>query len=52
MTIEPLLKIFEYNSKEFKELNSLFRKQIFEKFANSDKYGLIFTYLWRLHGFI
>ena len=46
MTIEPLLKIFEYKSKEFEELNSLFRKQIFEKFANSDKYGLIFTYVW------
>ena len=45
MTIEPLLKIFEHKSKEFKELNSLFRKQIFEKFAKSDKYGLIFTYV-------
>ena len=46
MTIEPLLKIFEHKSKEFKELNVLFRKQIFEKFANSNKYGLIFTYVW------
>ena len=46
MTIEPLLQIFEHKSKEFKELNNLFRQQIFKKFANSDKYGLIFTYVW------
>ena len=46
MTIEPLLQIFEHRSKEFKELNTLFRHQIFEKFAKTDKYGLIFTYVW------
>lgn len=46
MTIEPLLKIFPHNSKEYRELNSLFRRQIFEKFANSSEYGLIFTYVW------
>ena len=46
MTIEPLLQIFEYESKEFQELNSLFRQRIFEKFANSDEYGLKFTYVW------
>lgn len=46
MTIEPLLQIFEHKSKEFKELNSLFRQQVFEKFANSNKYGLIFTFVW------
>ena len=46
MTIEPLLQLFEHKSKEFKELNTLFRQQIFEKFANSSEYGLIFTYVW------
>lgn len=46
MTIEPLLKIFSHKSKEFKELNSLFRREIFKKFANSSEYGLIFTYVW------
>ena len=46
MTIELLLQIFEHKSKEFKELNSLFREQIFQKFANSSEYGLIFTYVW------
>lgn len=46
MTIEPLLKLFPYDSNEFKELNTLFRRQIFEKFANGSEYGLIFTYVW------
>lgn len=46
MTIEPLLNIFEHKSKEFKELNTLFRRHIFEKFASSNQYGLIFTYVW------
>ena len=46
MTIEPLLKIFPHKSKEFEALNSLFRREIFEKFANSSEYGLIFTYVW------
>lgn len=46
MTIELLLQLFEHKSSEFKELNSLFRKEIFEKFAKSNKYGLIFTYVW------
>ena len=41
-----LLKIFPHKSKEFKELNSLFRREIFEKFTNSSEYGLIFTYVW------
>ena len=43
MTIEPLLKIFKYKSKEFQELNGLFRTRIFEEFSKSNQYGLIFT---------
>ena len=46
MTIEMLLPIFEHKTKEFKELNKMFRNQVFEKFANSDQYGLIFTFIW------
>jgi len=46
MTIELLLQIFEHKSKEYKELNTLFRNEVFEKFAKSDGYGLIFTYVW------
>lgn len=43
MTIEPVLEIFG----EFKgELVSRLRNVIFEFFADSSKYGLIFTYMW------
>lgn len=49
MTIEMLLPIFEYESQEFKELNRMFRNQVFEKFANSEQYGLIFTFIWNFN---
>jgi hypothetical protein len=48
MTIEPLLKIFEYKSAEFQRLNSLFRKSVFEEFAQSSNEGMIFTFVWAL----
>jgi hypothetical protein len=43
MTIEPVLEVFgEYNSYVINKL----RKTIFEEFAKSNKYGLIFTFIW------
>ncbi len=43
MTIELVLEIFgEFNSAVIGKL----RKTIFEEFAKSDKYGLIFTFMW------
>lgn len=43
MTIEPVLEIFgEFNSVAVAKL----RKTIFEEFAKSDKYGMIFTFMW------
>ena len=43
MTIEPVLEIFgEFNSSAVSKL----RRVIFEEFAKSDKYGMIFTYMW------
>lgn len=43
MTIEPILEIFgSFNGKAI----SLLREVIFEEFANSEQYGLIFTYMW------
>lgn len=43
MTIEPVLEVFgEFNSTVIEKL----RKTIFEEFAKSDKYGLIFTFMW------
>ncbi|WP_312649373.1 shikimate kinase [Proteiniclasticum sp.] len=43
MTIEPVIEIFGYyNSKTVSKL----RDVIFQEFATSDHYGLIFTYMW------
>lgn len=42
MSIEPILEIFgEFNGAAIKR----FREIVFEEFAKSDKYGLIFTYM-------
>mgnify|MGYP000846060065 CR=1 FL=1 len=43
MTIEPVIEIFGYyNGKAISRL----REVIFEEFASSNCYGLIFTYMW------
>jgi hypothetical protein len=48
LTIEPLLNIFEYESKEFQRLNKIFRTSVFEEAAKSDLKGFIFTFVWAL----
>ena len=43
MTIEPVIEIFgQYNGKVINRL----RQVVFEEFAKSDCYGMIFTYMW------
>ena len=43
MTIEPVIEIFgNYNHRVVDRL----REAIFEEFAASDNYGMIFTYMW------
>lgn len=46
MTIELVNHFFDYGTKEGKRLVNLFRQEIFEEVANSNLYGMIFTYLW------
>ncbi len=46
MTIELVNYFFDYGTKEGKRLVNLFRQEIFEEVANSNLYGMIFTYLW------
>lgn len=46
MTIDLVTKFFDYGSKEGKRLVQLFRKEIFKQFAQSDQYGMIFTFVW------
>ncbi len=43
MTIEPIIEIFGYFHGE---VITKMREVIFEEFAASNNYGLIFTYLW------
>lgn len=43
MTIEPVIEIFGYF--HGKSINRL-REVVFEEFATTDNYGLIFTYIW------
>ncbi|KZE69254.1 shikimate kinase [Fictibacillus phosphorivorans] len=46
MTIDLVTPFFDYGSKEGKRLVNLFRSEIFEAFAKSNQYGMIFTYVW------
>ncbi|GAA1999980.1 shikimate kinase [Catenulispora subtropica] len=46
MTIEPLLRLFSYESPQFQRLNHGFREQILREAAGSDLPGLIFTLVW------
>lgn len=43
MAIEPVIEIFGYYDSQV--INDV-RKVIFEDFAKSDNYGMIFTYMW------
>lgn len=45
MTIDLLEPFFGFE-REMWKLSTLFRAEIFKSFARSDKYGMIFTYVW------
>lgn len=45
MTIELLYPFFGSSSETWR-LSDLFRTEIFEAFSKSDRYGMIFTYVW------
>ncbi|MBN3555576.1 AAA family ATPase [Fictibacillus nanhaiensis] len=46
MTIDLVTPFFEYGSEDGRRLVHLFRSEIFQAFAKSDQYGMIFTYVW------
>ncbi|MEU4244168.1 AAA family ATPase [Actinoplanes sp. NPDC026619] len=46
MTIEPVLRFFEFGTPPFARLVEGFRRALFEEVAASDLPGLIFTYVW------
>lgn len=49
MTIEPVLRYFNFGTPPFRRLVDEFRTRIFEEVAASDLPGLIFTYVWALN---
>lgn len=46
LTIEPLLRLFPYESPQFQRLNHAFREQILAEAAASDLPGMVFTLVW------
>ncbi|WP_044642965.1 AAA family ATPase [Risungbinella massiliensis] len=46
MTIDLVIKYFDFGTKSFSRLVNLFRFEMFEEVSKSDLYGLIFTYVW------
>lgn len=46
MTIDLVTPFFEYGSEDGRRLVNLFRSEIFQTYAKSDQYGMIFTYVW------
>lgn len=43
MTIELLTKIFDYDQKIFRNMNTIIREEIFKEFSKSNEKGMIFT---------
>ena len=50
LTVDLVLRFFEFGTPPFRRLVSEFRRRIFEEVAASDLPGLIFTYVWALDG--
>lgn len=48
MTIDLVLKFFDFSTPEFNRLCGEFRRRIFEEVAKSDLPGMIFTFVWAL----
>jgi len=48
MTVDPVIRLFPFNSPAYNRLVAEFRQRIFEEFAAGDARGLIFTFVWAL----
>lgn len=48
LSIEPVLRLFEFGTPQFQRLVGNFRRQVFDEVAGSGLPGLIFTYAWDL----
>jgi hypothetical protein len=48
MTVDPVVRLFPFNSPAYLRLLTEFRRRIFEEYAATDSRGLIFTFVWAL----
>ena len=48
MTVDPVIRLFPFESPAYRRLVEEFRRRIFEEFAASGERGLIFTFVWAL----
>ena len=48
MTVDPVMKLFPFDSASFRRLVPEFRRRIFEEYVVSGAPGLIFTFVWAL----
>jgi hypothetical protein len=48
MTVDPVVRLFPFNSPAYLRLLAEFRGRIFEEYAAIDSKGLIFTFVWAL----
>ncbi len=48
MTVDPVIRLFPFDSDPYRRLVTEFRRRIFEEYAASGSSGLIFTFVWVL----
>ena len=48
MTVDPIIRLFPFESAPYRRLVTEFRRRIFEEYVASDARGLIFTFVWAL----
>jgi hypothetical protein len=48
MTVDPVIRLFPFDSGPYRRLVTEFRRRIFEEYAVSGSSGLIFTFVWVL----
>ncbi len=48
MSVDPVMRLFPFESPAYSRLVSEFRQRVFEEFSASDERGLIFTFVWAL----
>jgi len=48
MSVDPVMRLFSFESPSYSRLVSEFRRRVFEEFSASEERGLIFTFVWAL----